>query len=91
MKYTKGLKGPETNTLFTVLAVNIRENEKIATGAAIAHLKNGPRGVKFVVQGRNLEEMRSMLEGQEKFHSIARWTGREAVTLTGLPKSKKAA
>lgn len=91
MKYNKGIKGPETNTIFTILAVNIRESEKIATGAAIAHLKNGPRGVKFVVQGKNLEAMRSMLESQDKFHAMARWTGREAVTFTGLPAQAMAA
>lgn len=83
-RYTRGRRGPESRTRFTIVDAEIAPGGHMAKGHAVAHLKKGDRGVRFLVQGRNLNEIRDRLVANGEFLSKARWTGREAVTLTGL-------
>lgn len=83
-RYTQGRRGPESRTRFTILDSEAKATGGgMATGHAIAHLKKGDRGVRFLVQGRNFHEIRDLLVQDGEIVSKARWTGREAVTLTG--------
>ena len=83
MKYTKGQKGPESRTRFTILsAEHSPAGGGMAKGNAIAHLKSGGRGVRFLVQGCNYLDLKDRLEADRELIAMARWTGREAVTFT---------
>lgn len=84
MRYTQGRRGPESLTRFTIVDADYRDaGGGMATGHAIAHLKKGDRDVRYLVQGRNYHRVRDRLVRDAEVVSKARWTGREAVTLTG--------
>lgn len=86
MRYTQGRRGPESLTRFTIVDADYREaGGGMATGNAVAHLKKGDRDVRYLVQGRNYHRVRDRLVRDAEILSKARWTGREAVTLTGAP------
>lgn len=87
MRYTKGKKGPEsTNTV----SVQFLRNEgpssnPMAKGLMNVHLKKGNRMVSFIAQGRNAKELLAAHAAEgDKLTLTMRWTGREAVTITGV-------
>lgn len=88
MKYTKGIKGPESRTLLTIVSANHKGegNAAMATGEAIAHLKHGKemRGVKFLVQGRHHAQIRDRLIKDTDVMVVVRWTGKYAVTISEI-------
>ncbi len=85
-RYTKGQKGPESRTRFTILtATPSSAGGGMARGTAIAHLRTGFRGVTFMVQGKNFQALKDQLVPDGDIEVMARWTGREAVTFTKMP------
>lgn len=83
VRYTKGQKGPESRTRFTILtAISSSAGGGMARGTAIAHLRSGHRGVSFLVQGKNFKALEDRLVPENEIEVMARWTGREAVTFT---------
>lgn len=92
MRYTRGRRGPESRTRFTIIEATFGEAcGGMARGRATAHLKKGDREVGFLVQGRNMTALREHLRPDGEFVAKARWTAREAVTFTGPALEEAAA
>lgn len=84
MRYTRGRRGPESRTRFTIIEARFADAcGGMARGRAVAHLKKGDREVGFLVQGRNLTALREDMRPNGEILATARWTAREAVTFTG--------
>lgn len=85
MRYTRGQRGPLSRTKFSIMSVAHRQtvNGPLAEGTAIAHVRDGDRGVNFRVQGKNYHELSDRLVSGAELIAHARWNGREAVTFTG--------
>jgi len=87
MRYTKGKRGPESTNKVRIqfLREDGTEANPMAKGIMNVELKKESRMVSLIAQARNA---RALLEahsvGGEELTLTMRWTGREAVTVTGV-------
>ncbi len=87
MIYNKGVRGPESTN-----DVEIRNIQKSGTdanpmirGEAIISLSKGLRGVNILAQGKHAKAIEAKMSiGEMSMRLKVRWTGREAVTVTGM-------
>lgn len=91
MRYTKGKKGPESTNAVSVQFMR-REGpdaNPMAKGVMNVHLKKGDRMVSFIAQGRNAKELLDAQAANGDALTLKmRWTGREAVTITGVVENE---
>ena len=87
MRYTKGKKGPESTNKVTIqhLKKDGTDANPMAKGVMNVQLKKESRMVSLIAQGKNAK---ALLEAQandgDALTLTMRWTGREAVTVTGV-------
>jgi len=87
MRYTKGKKGPESTNSVTIqyLKKDGTDANPMAKGVMNVQLKKENRMVSLIAQGKNAK---ALLEAQARdgdaLTLTLRWTGREAVTVTGV-------
>lgn len=87
MRYNKGQKGPESTNDVEIFYVDQKgpQNNPITTGHAAVKTKNGLRGVSILAQGKHSQALHEALDkGMNVLRLKLRWTGREAVTVTGV-------
>ena len=87
MRYTKGKKGPESTNAVSVQFLRSEgpDSNPMAKGVMNVHLKKGNRMVSFIAQGRNAKELLAAHAAEGDALTLTmRWTGREAVTITGV-------
>lgn len=87
MRYTKGKKGPESTNAVSVqfLRKEGPDSNPMAKGVMNVHLKKGNRMVSFIAQGRNAKDLLEAHAAEGDGLTLTmRWTGREAVTVTGV-------
>jgi len=88
--YTKGQRGPEsTNTLaIQHMSRSGSEANPMVKGTGLVDLRNGKRMVAFLAQGKNARALDEAVKSTGQVQQVTmRWTGREAVTVTAVPKA----
>lgn len=87
MRYTKGRRGPESTNSVSIQFIKKdgTDDNPMAKGIMNVHLQKGNRMVSFLAQGKNAK---SLIEAHandgDMLNVKMRWTGREAVTITGI-------
>ena len=87
MRYTKGKRGPESTNDVSIQFLRHEgpDNNPMAKGIMNVHLKKGDRMVSFIAQGKNAKDLLEAHAKEGDALTLAmRWTGREAVTVTGV-------
>lgn len=87
MRYTKGKRGPESTNKVSIqfLKRDGTPDNPMAKGVMNVHLQKGDRMVSLISQGKNAKALLDAYEAEGGALTLTmRWTGREAVTVTGV-------
>ena len=87
MAYTKGRRGPESTNPVTIqfLKKDGPDSNPMAKGVMNVRLKKGDRMVSLIAQGKNASALLAAHANDGDDLTLKmRWTGREAVTITGV-------